>query len=80
MACGCPVVSSDAASLPEVCGDAAVYVDPASTAGIARGIAAVLADGELRARLRGRGMERARGFTYEHAAEQVMAALEEVRC
>lgn len=79
MACGCPVVSSSAASLPEVAGAAALYVDPHCTADIARGIAAVLGDEGLRAGLRARGLERARLFTYERAAEQVMRVLEGVR-
>ena len=38
MACGCPVIVSRAASLPEVCGDAAYYVDPLSVDSIALGI------------------------------------------
>jgi glycosyltransferase involved in cell wall biosynthesis len=42
MACGCPVAVSQVASLPEVCGDAAVYFDPASVEDIARGISDVL--------------------------------------
>ena len=42
MACGCPVVVSHGTSLPEVCGDAARYVDPLSPADIAEGIEDVL--------------------------------------
>jgi len=42
MACGCPVVVSRGTSLPEVCGDAARYVDPLSPADIASGIEDVL--------------------------------------
>ena len=42
MACGCPVAVSRVASLPEVCGDAAVYFDPTSVEDIARGILDVL--------------------------------------
>ena len=44
MACGCPVVVSRGSSLPEVCGDAARYVDPFSPADIAAGIEDVLRD------------------------------------
>lgn len=79
MACGCPVVAASAASLPEVCGDAAVYVDPHDTAGIVRGMAAVLGSPELRARLGAHGVERARSFTSARAAERVMKILEGVR-
>ena len=42
MACDCPVAASRVASLPEVCGDAAVYFDPTSVDDIARGIEEVL--------------------------------------
>lgn len=44
MACGCPVVASRAASLPEVCGDAAVYVNPGDAAAMAAAIQRLLAD------------------------------------
>lgn len=79
MACGCPVVSSSAASLPEVAGDAALYVDPHCTADIVRGIGTVVNDEGVGKELRARGIERARLFTYERAAEQVMRVLEGVR-
>lgn len=42
MACACPVAVSRVASLPEICGDAAVYFDPTSAEDIARGITTVL--------------------------------------
>ncbi|MEP7225696.1 MAG: glycosyltransferase, partial [Actinomycetota bacterium] len=42
MACGCPVACSSVASLPEICGDAAVYFDPQAVEDIARGIDDVL--------------------------------------
>src|SRR3989449_1555750 len=41
MACGCPVVTSNVSSMPEVAGEAAVLVDPTSVEDIARGLAAV---------------------------------------
>jgi glycosyltransferase involved in cell wall biosynthesis len=44
MACGCPVAASNVASLPEVCGDAAVYLDPTSVESIAEAIGRVLDD------------------------------------
>ena len=48
MACGCAVIVSDAASLPEICGDAAIYCDPRSPEDIAGKLAALMADGERR--------------------------------
>jgi glycosyltransferase involved in cell wall biosynthesis len=59
MAVGTPVLGSDRAALPEVCGDAAVLVDPFDLDAIATGLASLATDDVLRARLRARGRERA---------------------
>ena len=72
MSCGCPVIVSRAASLPEVCGEAAVYCDPHDPADIARAIGRVMADGTLRDDLRRRGRERARQFTWSGAARSLV--------
>jgi glycosyltransferase involved in cell wall biosynthesis len=71
MACGCPVACSVAASLPEVCGDAARYFDPDDPEAIAAAVEDVLADP---AGWSARGIERASGFTWDRSA----AAHEEV--
>ena len=65
MACGCPVVAARAGALPEVCGDAARYVDPVSPESIAEGVADVL---DHPGDLVPRGLERAKGFTWEATA------------
>jgi len=70
MACGCPVASSTRASLGELVGDAALTFDPADPAGIARAIDQITGDEALRERLRAAGLERARRFTWEAAAER----------
>ena len=62
MACGCPVASSGAASLPEVCGDAARYFHPDDPRQIANAVLDVLAAPQEWSR---RGLERARGFTWD---------------
>jgi glycosyltransferase involved in cell wall biosynthesis len=64
MACGCPVAVSRVASLPEVCGDAAVYFDPKSVESIAQGIRDVLD------RPPGGGIDRAARFTWEECARR----------
>jgi glycosyltransferase involved in cell wall biosynthesis len=69
MARGVPVACSNTSSLPEVAGDAALLFDPRSEEEITRGLQRVLADGELRARLRERGLGRAREFTWTRTAE-----------
>ena len=72
MACGTPVVCSNASSLPEIVGDAAITTDPADVAALAAGISRVLADGELRADLSARGLRRAAMFTWERTARQTL--------
>lgn len=76
MACACPVVTSNVSSLPEVAGDAAVQVNPASTDDLARGIASVLDDEALRKRLVARGVERASRFTWARAARETIGVYE----
>jgi glycosyltransferase involved in cell wall biosynthesis len=65
MACGCPVACSVAASLPEVCGDAARYFSPDEPEEIAGAVRDVLADP---ASWSERGVGRAAGFTWERSA------------
>ena len=73
MTCGCPVVASRAASLPEVCGEAALYCDPADPHDIASRIQTVLEDARCSAELRRRGTERAAKFTWKNAARSLLA-------
>lgn len=70
MACGTPVISSTASSLPEVVGDAGLLVDPEDVDALAAAMDRVLADAGLRERMRAAGLERARRFTWEGAARK----------
>jgi glycosyltransferase involved in cell wall biosynthesis len=72
MACGCPVAASDVASIPEVCGDAAVYFDPFVPESIAEGIRAVLD------RPPSGGIERAALFTWDECARRHDQVYEEL--
>ena len=78
MAQGCPVAASNAASLPEVCGDAALYFDPTSQAAIADAITRLLGDSALRTRLRDSGRGQASRFSWAASATRLRAALEGV--
>ncbi len=73
MACGTPVVCSRASSLPEVGGRAARYVNPTSTEEIAQAIHEVLVDEVLQEEMRERGVEQAKRFSWERAAQETMA-------
>ena len=72
LACGTPLLTADNSSLPEVVGDAAVLVPADDVGAIAAGIARVVNDAALRARLRVAGPLRARAFSWEQAARLVL--------
>jgi glycosyltransferase involved in cell wall biosynthesis len=72
MACGVPVVCSDAASLPEVVGDAGVLVPPRDVGAWIRAIDRLLSDAPLRAGFGARGLARARRFSWDAAAERTL--------
>jgi glycosyltransferase involved in cell wall biosynthesis len=74
MHCGCPVAVSNRASLPEVCGDAALYFDPSDPHDIAKQLRAALTSRSLRADMRAAGLARAGKFTWRAAAN----ALEDI--
>ncbi len=78
LACGTPVLTSNATSLPEVVGDAALTVDPLDTAAIADGLTRLVTDQSLRETLRERGLAQAARFSWGRAARQTLAVLEEV--
>lgn len=78
MACGTPVVAADRAALPETCGDAALLVDPDDTQALADAVLRAVTDDQARARLRDAGLKRARESTWERAADQADAVLDEL--
>lgn len=69
MALGCPVIASSAPCLPEVCGEAALYVDPDDVAGWADAICRVKNDAQLRRRMIDDGYARAQCFSWRQIAE-----------
>jgi glycosyltransferase involved in cell wall biosynthesis/GT2 family glycosyltransferase len=68
MARGCPVISSDRASMPEVCGDAALMAPPDDPAAWLRHVRALATSPDLRRDLIGRGRERVRLFSWTNTA------------
>jgi glycosyltransferase involved in cell wall biosynthesis len=76
MACGCPVVVSSSASLPEVCGNAALYCDPHDSGDIAAKLLEVATNETVRADLREKGLQRARQFTWDKCARETLAVIE----
>lgn len=71
MSLGCPVVAAQAASIPEICGDAALFFDPLDIPDITAALERILTDGTLRETLRQRGAVRVGQFTWERGARQL---------
>jgi glycosyltransferase involved in cell wall biosynthesis len=78
MACGTPVLVSDAASLPEVTGESAVIVKAEDEASITAGLFRLHEDPALRERLSREGFERARDFTWERSAALLYQVYQEI--
>ena len=76
MACGCPAIVSRRASLPEVCGDAALYCDPDDAGDIAARMLEVATSRSARAGLRERGLAHARRFSWDKCARETLAVIE----
>jgi glycosyltransferase involved in cell wall biosynthesis len=78
MAAGCPVVASRAGAIPEVCGDAAILVEPGDPDALAAGVRSVLFDLPKRAELVARGKTRCRAFPPETSGAAWWALLRRV--
>ncbi|HOX38605.1 MAG TPA: glycosyltransferase family 1 protein [Candidatus Brocadiia bacterium] len=77
MACGTPVIGSNNAAIPEVGGDAALYFSPNEPEQMAHCMARVLSEPELAQRMRLRGLERARLFSWKEKARQTLQCYRE---
>jgi len=78
MACGCSVICPDAASLPEVAGDAALFIDPSEVDGLAAAIDKLVDDSTLRIDLIHKGFERVAQFSWKRTAEETLDVFRKV--
>jgi len=78
MACGTPVVCSNASSLPEVGGDAVVYCNPHDSDDISKKIAMLLEDSKLQQKMIKKGLLQAKKFSWEKSAEEHLKVFKEV--
>jgi glycosyltransferase involved in cell wall biosynthesis len=76
MCCGCPVIVSNSSSLPEVCGDAALYCDPSQPASLAKQLRLLLGSAAAREELREAGYARAAVFGWDKAARRFAEIVE----
>jgi alpha-1,3-rhamnosyl/mannosyltransferase len=79
MSRGCPVVASDAGSLPEVAGDAAEFVDPIDVAGWANALGALIEDSARRTVLARSGFDRVTQFAWSVSAQSLLSVYRENR-
>lgn len=75
MACGTPVVAATGSALPEVCGDAALYVDPQDAEAIGSALVALFETADLRRDVIARGLSRAASFSWERCARETLDLL-----
>jgi glycosyltransferase involved in cell wall biosynthesis len=75
MANGCPVIAANAAALPEVCGDAALYFDPLDPAGLAAVLRGPARDARIRETLRRNAVRRLNHYTWTANAQCVLAEI-----
>ena len=78
MSCGCPVISSNVSSLPEVVGEAAIQVNPHDIDGLAKAIQEVLTNENLRGKMIHEGFKQAQKFSWEHAAQETLEVYQEI--
>jgi glycosyltransferase involved in cell wall biosynthesis len=78
MACGAPCLVSKVASIPEIAGDAVIYVDPHDTEGIAKGMEKLASDKNLRENLGAKGKEQAKKFSWEKCARETLEVYKNV--
>lgn len=78
MACGSPLVVSNAPSIPEICGDAVIYFDPYDIKDIADKIETVITNNDLRKALIAKGYERVKLYDWEKSVAKLLDIIEEV--
>lgn len=78
MSCGCPVVAARSASLPEICGDAALYFDPTSRKDLVRALLSLIEEDGLRQRLVRAGARHFPQWSWDRSAACLYQALDDV--
>jgi glycosyltransferase involved in cell wall biosynthesis len=78
MACGCPVITSLAPPMPEVCGEAALYFDPDDPDDLADKIARLMSDAELREAMRARGLRHVIQYSWARCAAEHLEVIRQV--
>ncbi|HAI74127.1 MAG TPA: glycosyltransferase family 1 protein [Candidatus Moranbacteria bacterium] len=72
MSCGVPIIASNNSSLPEICGNAAILIDPHKPEEICEAMKQILSDKALREKLVQKGMEKSKEFNWKKTAEKTL--------
>lgn len=78
MSCGAPVITSNTSSMPEISGDAALFFDPLDARQLTTLLLEVMENENLRNELSGKGIERARQFSWEKTARATLKIYEDL--
>ena len=79
MACGCPVITSDVSSIPEVMGDAGILIDPQNADQVSNAIHKVISDVGFKEIMINKGLERAKLFNWDKTARETLKVYEKVQ-
>lgn len=80
-ACGCPVITSNVSSMPEIAGTGAVLVDPLSVKSIREGVEKIMKDEKFREEIIKRGLENVKRFSWEKTAKETLEVYKEaIKC
>lgn len=77
MASGCPVTCSSTSSMPEVCGEAALFFDPENTLSIKEAIRKIIEDSDFRQALRNKGLIQCKQFSWENTARSIKQLIDQ---
>ncbi len=77
LSCGLPVLAANTSSLPELVGDAGLLLDPHNPDAWTEAMARLLDDDKLRATMRTKGLQQARQFSWQRAAEETLTVYRE---
>jgi glycosyltransferase involved in cell wall biosynthesis len=78
MACGCPVVTSNVSSMPEVTGNAALLIDPTDVEAISDSVHLLLSDDNLKGKMIKNGLTNVKRFSWHQCAKETRAVYEEL--
>lgn len=78
MQCGCPVITSNNSSIPEVAGDSALMIDPHDIDSLAEKMEGLLKNNSLKKKLSAKGLQRAKQFSWKKSAKMFLSSIESI--